>query len=94
MDVKSNEQIVNEVLTSSMPIKVATKWEDLSYDAQKEYLKAHRGSKKKMTAKPGLSVSDLKEKIKEWAKFMKSEYKLKNSDIKEIEKAYSDSTSK
>lgn len=28
------------------------KWDDLSYEAQKEYLKKHRKSKKKITAKP------------------------------------------
>ena len=34
-------------------LKEATKWDDLSYDAQKDYLDRHKKSKKRVTAKPG-----------------------------------------
>jgi len=60
-----HERIVNDVLATSMPIKVAAKWEDLSYEAQREYLRKHKGSKKHMTVKPGQKgkpLSELKER--------------------------------
>jgi hypothetical protein len=48
--------------------KEAASWDELSHDAQKEYLKKHRKSKRKMTAKPGQpgkDLSNLKESIGE-----------------------------
>lgn len=47
-------------------LKYAANWDELSYDAQKEYLQKHPKSKRKLTAKPGQSgadISELKEKI-------------------------------
>jgi|GEM_PF-6318433 len=41
--------------------KSATKWEELSYEAQKQYLERHPKSKRKITNRPQLS--NLKEKI-------------------------------
>jgi len=54
-------------------IKVSSKWDDLSYEAQKEYLKHHPKSKRRITSKPGeINV----EKFKNWLenkKFMNLE---------------------
>ena len=48
--------------------KIATNWDTLSFDAQKEYLSQHPASKRKLTAKPGQQgepLSDLHESIDE-----------------------------
>ena len=48
-------------------LRYAASWEELSYDAQKDYLKQHPKSKKKLTAKPGeegKDVSELQENVK------------------------------
>lgn len=50
--------IVQEAISNGI-FKEAAKWDSLSYDAQKEYLKRHPRSKRKITAKPGESVKGL-----------------------------------
>ena len=44
-------------------VKEAVNWDDLSQNAQKEYLKAHPKSKRRLTAKPSQDTSSLKEKL-------------------------------
>ena len=64
--MKHTATIQKEFLKHAMT-KQSAQWEDLSYDAQKEYLQKHPASKKKMTAKPGqtgASINDLKDEIK------------------------------
>jgi hypothetical protein len=45
-------------------IKEATKWNDLPLEAQKEYLKRHPGSKRRITAKPKKPTEGVKELLK------------------------------
>lgn len=70
-------------------LKDAAKWEDLSYEAQKEYLKKHRKSKKKMTAKPDQkgSVTDLKESIEEKRQQIKPKQIIKIDSIDTLKNA-------
>jgi len=76
-------------------VKEARKWDDLSYDEQKGYLKRHPKSKRKLTAKPDKSenspkkkndtqkkqVSEIKEKIDK-----KLHQRLTNSDTPLLDK--------
>lgn len=46
--------------------KIAVGWDDLSYDAQKQYLHDHPNSQRRITVKPGrngLSLRDLKQQL-------------------------------
>jgi len=59
--------------------KQAASWDDLSYDAQVQYLKAHPKSKKKITKRKGQSgkrLSDLHKNIEEKRKKLKPELGL------------------
>lgn len=47
-------------------LKAAREWEEMSYDEQKEYLKRHSKSKRKITAKP-----ESKNKLSDIGKILK-----------------------
>lgn len=70
-------------------LKIARKWDDLSYEEQKGYLSRHPGSKRKLTAKPGKSTqtSDTKkkkdQKKKEPDKDIKSKIQQKKKEVTE-----------
>lgn len=47
---------------------ISVSWNELSYDAQKQYLQKHPGTKKTLSARPGqggLSLDDVKKKLEE-----------------------------
>ena len=44
--------IIQSEFVKSASSKVATNWDELPYEGQKEYLRQHPASKRKITAKP------------------------------------------
>ena len=59
------KDVVKEAISSGM-FKQATKWDDLSVEQQKQYLKQHPKSKRHITAKPKLKTNkDIISKFKD-----------------------------
>lgn len=54
-------------------LKEASKWDEMSLKAQKQYLKEHPASKRKVTARPGKSTKGVKDQIKEKRQSLKSD---------------------
>jgi hypothetical protein len=68
-------------------VKEATQWNDLSQEAQKQYLQEHPKSKRKMTAKPGQSgadVSELKDKTRQKKEELEKSSKPSGTDNSSI----------
>jgi len=58
--------IQSEFLKYSTSIRLASDWDELSYDAQRQYLQQHPESKRRITNRPGasgMSLSDLRQKL-------------------------------
>jgi transketolase len=66
MKLTKKEHSMNHLSTIQREfVKEAAQWNELSQKAQKEYLKDHPKSKRRVTAKPKQDTSKLKSKLKE-----------------------------
>ena len=98
-------QWIDKIITEGSAVihKEASAWESLSYEAQKEYLKAHPKSKKRITAKPGQkgqSLSGLQGKLEKKKQNLEpdvkslSSFKFGKSAIKEAKAIADDAKEK